>query len=74
MLEAKSTIRQRSNRGTTYITIPASVAQDSKFPFGVGQDVKIKIDVENKRLVITMLIEDDGAYQGPPIEIGGKEK
>ncbi|MGD0994401.1 MAG: hypothetical protein ABR909_02625 [Candidatus Bathyarchaeia archaeon] len=38
-----------------YVYIPTEVAKDSVFPFRLEEKVKVKIDVENKRLIIEKL-------------------
>jgi hypothetical protein len=35
-----------------YIYIPTDVAKDSAFPFKVDETIKIRIDPQNKRLII----------------------
>lgn len=35
-----------------YVYIPREVAKDSAFPFKTNDKVKVKIDIENKRLII----------------------
>jgi co-chaperonin GroES (HSP10) len=37
---------------TRYITVPSSVSKDSQFPFEDGEQVKITIDEEKKRLFV----------------------
>jgi hypothetical protein len=61
MLESESKI---VNRPTTtagkqydklYVYIPTEVAKDSAFPFRANDKVKLRIDVENRRLLIGKL-------------------
>jgi len=35
-----------------YVYIPSEVSKDSAFPFKPNQKLKVRIDTENKRLVI----------------------
>ncbi|MBS3051959.1 MAG: hypothetical protein J4428_01130 [Candidatus Aenigmarchaeota archaeon] len=42
-LEGSSKIFKHTKAKTYYITIPASLADDSSFPFKAGDKVKIKI-------------------------------
>ncbi|WP_169743676.1 hypothetical protein [Methanolacinia paynteri] len=37
---------------TKYLTIPAKLITDSAFPFEEGEEVKITVDSQNKRLVV----------------------
>lgn len=51
VLEAKGRLYRRGNR--TYIYIPSEISIDSAFPFHFEKGyVKIKIDVNNKRIII----------------------
>lgn len=44
------------NKKTMYVQIPAEIVRDSQFPFTVNtKRVKVKIDVENKRLIVEKL-------------------
>jgi hypothetical protein len=58
MLESESKIVNRPTQtaGKQYdkifIYIPTEVAKDSAFPFSANQKVKVRIDPENKRLII----------------------
>lgn len=38
-----------------FIYVPTEVARDGLFPFKTGEPVKVRIDVENKQLVIEKL-------------------
>jgi hypothetical protein len=38
-----------------FVYVPTEVARDSLFPFKTGEVVKVKIDVENNRLIIEKL-------------------
>jgi len=61
MLEAESklvnrpTITGRKTYPKYFIYIPSEIAKDSAFPFQADEKLKIKIDVENKRLIIEKL-------------------
>lgn len=37
---------------TRYLSIPSQVASDSRFPFETGEEIKITIDDEKKRLIV----------------------
>lgn len=37
---------------TRYISVPSNVAKDERFPFEDKENVRIRIDEENKRLVV----------------------
>ncbi len=39
-----------------FIYVPIEVARDSAFPFKANERVKVKIDVENKRLIIETIV------------------
>ncbi|ADN36775.1 hypothetical protein Mpet_2027 [Methanolacinia petrolearia DSM 11571] len=41
----------QGNAKTKYLTIPSALATDSNFPFEEGEQVKIIIDPQNKRLI-----------------------
>ena len=61
MLEGKGRFINRPTRtgGKLYdkffIYIPTEVARDSSFPFKEREEVKVRIDVENNRLIIERL-------------------
>jgi len=40
---------------TRYVSIPADVAGDDRFPFETGEEVTVSIDVENCRLIISKI-------------------
>jgi hypothetical protein len=48
-LQGKGTI-YRHVKGKMYVYIPASVRDDSQFPFEVGEKVNIRID--NNRIIV----------------------
>lgn len=54
--EGKFINRPTQTGGKTYdkffIYVPTEVARDSLFPFKTNERIKVKIDVENKRLII----------------------
>lgn len=58
MLESESKLVNRPTQtgrkmyDKFYVYIPRQVSNDSAFPFKPNQKVKVKIDVENKRLLI----------------------
>jgi len=37
---------------TRYLSIPAQVAGDSRFPFETGEDVKVTIEEDKKRIIV----------------------
>lgn len=37
---------------TRYLSIPSQVASDDRFPFETGEEVKITIDEEQKRMTV----------------------
>ncbi|MEM5772827.1 MAG: hypothetical protein QXL86_01215 [Candidatus Aenigmatarchaeota archaeon] len=49
-LEAKTTLIPHKKAKTLYLTIPASVADDSAFPFKPGEEVKVII--KGSKLVV----------------------
>jgi len=49
-LEAKTTLIPHKKAKTLYLTIPASVADDSAFPFDPGEEVKISI--KERKIII----------------------
>ncbi|WP_346434917.1 hypothetical protein [uncultured Methanoculleus sp.] len=51
--EGKGKIIQLSERARTrYASIPADVAGDDRFPFETGEEVRVTIDEEKKRVVV----------------------
>lgn len=58
MIEGKSKLMNRPSRskGKMYdkyfVYIPSEIARDSAFPFKHGDDVMVRIDAKNKRLII----------------------
>jgi len=58
MLESESKLVNRPTQTAGksydkfYVYIPTEVAKDSAFPFKTNEKVKVRIDVENNRLVI----------------------
>lgn len=58
VIEGKSKMMNRPSRskGKLYdkyfVYIPSEVARDSNFPFEHGDEVIVKIDVENRQLII----------------------
>jgi hypothetical protein len=61
MLESESKLVNRPTQtaGKLYdkffIYVPTEVARDSAFPFKANEKVKVRIDTENKRLIIDKL-------------------
>jgi hypothetical protein len=57
--EGKFINRPTQTGGKTYdkffIYVPTEVARDSLFPFKTNEKIKVKIDVENKKLIIEKL-------------------
>jgi hypothetical protein len=58
MLESQSKLVNRPTQTAGklydkfYVYIPTEVAKDSAFPFKANDKVKVRIDVENNRLII----------------------
>jgi hypothetical protein len=61
MLESESKLVNRPTQtggkmyDKFYVYIPREVSKDSAFPFKANQKLKVRIDVENRRLVIEKL-------------------
>ncbi len=61
MLESESKLVNRPTQTAGklydkyYIYVPTEVARDSAFPFEANEKIKVRIDVENKRLIIEKL-------------------
>jgi hypothetical protein len=57
--EGKLINRPTQTGGKTYdkffIYVPIEVARDTAFPFKAKEPIKVKIDIENKRLIIEKL-------------------
>lgn len=53
--EGEGRVVSQGRSKTRYITVPSSVATDSNFPFGDGEAVKISIDTDNSRLIVSKL-------------------
>jgi len=54
--ESIGKIIQISQRARTrYVSIPADVAGDDRFPFETGEEVKVSIDADNSRLIVSKL-------------------
>ena len=56
-LKGKSRIIQRKRANTQYITIPAVIAQDSKYPFKDGGRVYLVVDPVKKIIIIAQTKE-----------------
>jgi hypothetical protein len=58
MIEAYGKLMNRPTQtgGKTYdkffVYVPIEIARDSAFPFKANEKVKVKIDLENKRLLV----------------------
>ncbi len=52
-LEGSTQLYKHKKASTCYITIPASLANDSAFPFRRGE--KLKIRIKNNKLIIEKL-------------------
>ena len=59
--EGKGKIMELSNRARTrYVSVPADVAGDDRFPFETGEEVTVRIE-EDKRRVVIEKADLDGA-------------
>jgi hypothetical protein len=52
VLEGEAKLVQSPNAHTQYLIIPSAIVRDSQYPFKEGGKVIIKVDVQNKTLVI----------------------
>lgn len=52
VLEEKVKLVQSPNAHTQYLIIPSALVRDSQYPFKDGGRVRIKVDVQNKTLII----------------------
>jgi hypothetical protein len=52
MIEGIGKITKQSSARTRFLSIPAQVAADDRFPFETGEQVRITIEPENKRLIV----------------------
>jgi hypothetical protein len=51
--EGKGKVIQLSERARTrYVTIPADVAGDDRFPFETGEEVTVRIEEDKGRVVV----------------------
>jgi hypothetical protein len=51
--EGKGRIIQLSERARTrYVSVPADVAGDDRFPFGTGEEVTVRIEEDKNRVVV----------------------
>lgn len=49
----KGRIIQLSDRARTrYVTVPADVAADDRFPFETGEEITVRIEEDKRRVVI----------------------
>jgi len=53
--EGKGRLVSAGRAKTKYISIPAAVVSDSQFPFEEGEDLRIVIDADNSRLIVSKL-------------------
>jgi hypothetical protein len=58
VIESPAKIVKTSNAKTRFITVPSAVASDDRFPFKTGETVNVRIDPENKRVIVEKLAED----------------
>jgi len=52
VLKIKTKITQNRDAKTQYITIPASIASDSQYPFTAGQEVELIINPDESSVEI----------------------
>ena len=52
-LEKDSTITQSKTAHTQYVTIPASIVQDSQYPFRDGGKVKVTVEPDYEVIIIS---------------------
>jgi hypothetical protein len=51
--EGKGKVIQLSERARTrYVTIPADVAGDDRFPFETGEEVTVRIEEDKRRVIV----------------------
>ncbi|MCK4270640.1 MAG: hypothetical protein KAW93_09195 [Methanogenium sp.] len=56
--EGTGKLIQISKRARTrYVSIPADVAGDDRFPFETGEEVMVTIDTDNNRMIISKVKE-----------------
>ncbi len=53
VLKAKSKLSKSPNSATIYLAIPASITQDSQFPFMPNEEVEITIKQDSGTLVVS---------------------
>lgn len=51
VLVGNGKITSAGKTNTKYLSVPAKLVMDSNFPFEEGEQVKITIDPQNKRLI-----------------------
>lgn len=51
-LEKETKIIQSKNAHTQYVTIPASIVQDSQYPFGEGGKVKVYVEPDPGVMIV----------------------
>ncbi|WP_169743670.1 hypothetical protein [Methanolacinia paynteri] len=52
VLVGNGKITSAGKTNTKYLSVPAKLVMDSNFPFEEGEQVKITIDPQNKRLIV----------------------
>jgi len=55
--EGEGRVVSQGRSKTRYITVPSTVATDSNFPFNDGEVVKITINPEKSRVIISKVEE-----------------
>ncbi len=50
--EGKGRIVSVGKAKTRYVTVPAEVAGDDRFPFETGEEVRVTIEEDKKRLIV----------------------
>ena len=55
VLKAKSRILKNPDANTEYVTIPASMALDSQYPFKPNDAVELEIDEKKEILIVRRL-------------------
>jgi len=60
MLEGKGRIWKATSRGSHVVYIPMEIIRDSAYPFKPRENVHVRLDPENKRLIIEKEAEEHG--------------
>lgn len=53
VLEARVKLTKSPNSATIYLAIPAYIVKDSQFPFRLDDEVDLRINTEDRTLVVT---------------------